>query len=117
MLTGDLKPYSALRDELSNFDGIVLRENRIVVPQSLRKKILKLAHETYQGVVKTKQFIRTCFFFLIDDAIETKVKNCQARIVDQPLKKYTPPRPTPLPRGPWVKGVLDLVVQLMENPF
>ena len=53
----------------------------------------------------------------MDDAIETKVKNCQACIVDQPLKKYTPLRPTPLPRGPWVKGVLDLVVQLMENPF
>ena len=59
------------------------------------------------------------FFFPdgMDDAIETKVKNCQACIVDQPLKKYTPLRPTPLPRGPWVKGVLDLVVQLMENPF
>ena len=53
----------------------------------------------------------------MDDAIETKVKNCQMCIVDQPLKKYTPLRPTPLPRGPWVKGVLDLVVQLMENPF
>ena len=110
MPTGDLKPYSTLRDELSNFDGIVLRKNRIVVPQSLRKKILKLAHETHQGVVKTKQSLRTRFFFSdgMDDAIETKVKNCQACIVDQPLKKYTPLRPTPLPRGPWVKGVLDL---------
>ena len=104
---------------MSNLDGIVLRENRIVVPQSLRKEILKLAHETHQGVVKTKQSLRTRFFFSdgMDDAIETKVKNCQACIVDQPLKKYTPLRPTPLPRGPWVKGVLDLVVQLMENPF
>ena len=53
----------------------------------------------------------------MDHAIETKVKNCQACIVDQPLKKYTQLRPTPLPCGPWVKGVLDLVVQLMENPF
>ena len=57
------------------------------------------------------------FFFSdgMDDAIETKVKNCQACIVDQPLKKYTPLRPTPLPRGPWVKGVLDLVVQLIKK--
>ena len=104
---------------MSNLDGIVLRENRIVVPQSLRKEILKLAHETHQRVVKTKQSLRIRFFFSdgMDDAIETKVKNCQACIVDQPLKKYTPLRPTPLPRGPWVKGVLDLVVQLMENPF
>ena len=37
-LTGDLKPHSAIRDELFNFDGIVLRGNRIVVPESLRKK-------------------------------------------------------------------------------
>ena len=31
----DLEPYSRIKDELSIFEGVILRGNRIVVPQSL----------------------------------------------------------------------------------
>ena len=106
----DLEPYSRIKDELSIFEGVILRGNRIVVPQSLRKQILSLAHEMHQGIVKTKQFLRTRFFWPgMDDATEKMIKNCQACVVNQPLNKYTPLQPTPLPRGPWVKGAVDLV--------
>ena len=37
------------------------------------------------------------------------IRNCQACVVNQSLNKYTPLQPTPLPRGPWVKGAVDLV--------
>ena len=95
---------------MSIFEGVILRGNRIVVPQSLRKQILSLAHETHQGIVKTKQFPRTRFFWPgMDDATEKMIKHCQSCVVNQPLNKYTPLQPTPLPRGPWVKGVVDLV--------
>ena len=57
----DLEPCSRIKDELSILGGAILRRNRIVVPQSLRKQILSLAHETHQGIVKTKQFLRTRF--------------------------------------------------------
>ena len=30
-------------------------------------------------------------------------------MLNQPLNKYTPLQPTPLPRGPWAKGAVDLV--------
>ena len=106
----DLEPYSRIKDELSIFEGVILRGNRIVVPQSLRKQILSLAHEMHQGIVKTKQFLRTRFFWPgMDDPTEEMIKNCQACVVNEPLNKYTPLQPTPLPRGPWVKGAVDLV--------
>ena len=106
----DLKPYDRVKEELSIFEGVILRGNRIVVPQSLQKQILKLAHETHQGIVKTKQFLRTRFFWPgMDEAAESMIKNCQACVVNQPLNKYTPLQPIPLPRGPWVKGAVDLV--------
>jgi len=44
----------------------------------------------------------------MDKAAETMIKNCQASVVNQPFNKYTPLQPTPLPRGPWVKGVVDI---------
>ena len=58
-----LRAYSGIKGELSVFEGVILRGNRIVVPQSLRKQTLKLAHETHQGIVKTKQFLRARFFW------------------------------------------------------
>lgn len=74
-----------------------------------KKQILKLSHETHQGL-KTKQSLRTRFYWPgMDDATETMEKNCQGCVVNQPLDKYTPLQPTPLPRGLWVKGAVDLV--------
>ena len=76
----------------------------------LRKQILKLAHETHQGIVKSKQFLRAHFFWpSMDQAVEATIKGCSACVLNQPLNKYTPLQPTPLPRGPWVKGAVDLV--------
>ena len=105
-----LKAYSGIKEELSVFEGVVLRGNRIVVPQSLQKQILKLAHETHQGIVKTKQFLRARFFWPgMDQDVERLIKSCSACVVNQPLNRYTPLQPTPLPRGPWIKGAVDLV--------
>lgn len=58
-----LKAYSGIRKELSVFEGVILRRNRIVVPQLLRKQILKIVHEVHQGILKTKQFLRARFFW------------------------------------------------------
>ena len=105
-----LKAYSGIKEELSVFEGVILRGTRIVVPQSLRKRILKLAHETHQGIVKTKQFLRARFFWPgMDQAVEETIKGCSACVLNQPLNKYTPLQTTPLPRGLWVKGAVDLV--------
>ena len=45
----------------------------------------------------------------MDQAVEATIKGCSACVLNQPLYKYTPLQPTPLPRGPWVKGAMDLV--------
>lgn len=58
-----LKAYSGIRKELSVFEGVILKRNRIVVPQLLRKQILKIVHEVHQGILKTKQFLRARFFW------------------------------------------------------
>ena len=106
----EFKPFSVIRDELSVYEGVILRGNRILVPLSLRKKVLKLSHETHQGIVKTKQFLRSRFYWPgMDEATEAMIKNCQACILNQLLNKYTPLQPTSLPRGPWVKGAVDIV--------
>ena len=49
----EVQPYKKLNDELSVYNGLVLRGNRIVIPVSLRSKAVDLAHQGHQGIVKT----------------------------------------------------------------
>ena len=37
----------------------MVKGNRIYIPSLLRKKILNAAHEGHQGIVKTKQLLRS----------------------------------------------------------
>lgn len=53
------KSYLSVRNELTFIGHVILRGTRIVVPQSLRKRVVSLAHEGHQGVVKTKERLRT----------------------------------------------------------
>ena len=49
----DLRKYSNVFNELAVVDGLVLRGERIVVPQTLREAMVKIAHECHQGIVRT----------------------------------------------------------------
>ena len=58
--TNDAKtqPYRQVFHELSIADRIVLRGDRIVVPEKLRHRMVKIAHESHQGQMRTKQLLR-----------------------------------------------------------
>jgi len=50
--------YKALKDELWVLGQLVMRGNRIVMPQSFWKRTIMLAHEGHQGMVRTKSRLR-----------------------------------------------------------
>ena len=56
--TCTLTSYAHVKDELCTYGELLLRGTRIVVPIVLRDKVLKLAHEGHQGIVKTKYQLR-----------------------------------------------------------
>ena len=51
--------YAHVKDELCTYGEFLLRGTRIVVPKVLRDKVVILAHEGHQGVVKTKYRLRS----------------------------------------------------------
>ena len=54
-------------------------ETELLCHSCYGKKILKLAYEAHQEIVKTKKFFELVFFWPgMDDATETMVKNYQA---------------------------------------
>ena len=62
-LPRELQEYWNVRDELHEADGLVLRGDRLVVPSDLRQDMLKLIHESHQGMDKCKARARTVLYW------------------------------------------------------
>ena len=62
-LPRELQEYWNVRDELHEADGLVLRGDRLVVPSDLRQDMLKLVHESHQGMDKCKARARTVLYW------------------------------------------------------
>ena len=50
-----LPHYLGVKDELCVLGYLVLRGDRLVILQSMRDDVLRLAHEGHQGIYKTKK--------------------------------------------------------------
>lgn len=102
--------YRPVRHELCVYGRVLLRGTRLVIPAKLRKQVVELGHEEHQGIVKTKQRLRSKVWWPgIDRDAESKCKTCyECQLVSQP----SPPEPvqtTKLPTGPWQNVAADLL--------
>lgn len=69
--------YKALSDEIWVLGQIVMRGNRIILPESLWKQTLPLAHEGHQGITRTKARLREKVWWPnMDKQVEQLVKAC-----------------------------------------
>ena len=69
----------AVRAELSEGNGVVLRGKRIFIPPSLQTRVLMLAHEGHQGIVKCKQRLKPGIHIVVEGRWQSflKLKDCQ----------------------------------------
>ena len=80
----DLIPFRDVFWELTNFDGVVLQGEKLLIPDSeftpgisLRQMIVDLAHEGHQGEVKSKRYLRSRVWFPhMDKLVSAKVADC-----------------------------------------
>jgi hypothetical protein len=87
------KDYRNVGNELTVLGKLVLRGTRLVIP-----RVLNFAHEGHQGVVKTKQRIRSKVWWPgVDNAVERRCKVCHGcQLVSQmpcpePMKRTVLP--------------------------
>lgn len=86
----DLQPYYSKRNSLctETEDGCLYYMNRIVIPSSLQKDILKTLHDNHLGIVRMKMVARSyVWWFKIDQSIEDYVKGCLICQQTQNVKK------------------------------
>lgn len=106
--SSDYISFQRVKDELCISDGLLLRGERIVIPEKLCEKTVDVARTSHQGLVKTKKFLReTVWFPGIDSMVERKVKDCLPCQAATASGQREPLKMTPLPDGPWKQVAVD----------
>ena len=107
-LTGTI--YKAMQEELWVIGQLVLRGSRIVMPESLWRQTIVLAHEGHQGMVRTKARLREKVWRPgMEKQVEEAVCACHPCQLVGPRAKPEPIRSTRLPEGPWKETSFDLL--------
>lgn len=113
-----LKPYFSVRHELNIDKGCILRGTRVIIPPTLRAKILDSLHETHIGIVRMKALAR-CYVWWpqIDADIEKCVKTCSSC----ELQKNIPPKSYlyqwDWPDKPWKRLHMDFCGPFLSKLF
>lgn len=102
--------YQRVYDELCVKDeGVVLRGHRLVLPESLRMKAIKIAHEGHQGVSKTKALVPSKIWFPgIDQMVEDLISDCLQCELNDKGTNHQPIKSTEMPKEAWVNLAMDL---------
>ena len=123
--------YAHVKDKSCTYGKLLLRGTRIVVPKVLRDKVVRLAHEGHQGVVKTKYRLRSKVRWPgMDKDVENLCKVCHGCQVTSscdppdPMSRVLPPSAPwqdcsadllgPLPTGESVLVVVDYYSRFLE---
>ncbi|XP_039204776.1 uncharacterized protein K02A2.6-like [Crotalus tigris] len=66
------------QDELSAYKGCILWGSRVIVPHTLRARVLESLHEGHPGIVRMKALMRSYLWWPgLDKDIEVQMKGCQ----------------------------------------
>ena len=100
--------YQKVFEELALWEGLVVRDRRLVVPEDLQQRVIESAHQGHQGMVKTKLLLRSKVWFPdIDKQVEETVKNCRACQTAVIETSREPLTMSPLPQAPWEFIITD----------
>ena len=99
-------------------DGILLKQNRIVIPNELQYRVIELAHENHLGIAKTIALLREKIYFVNMEAkVKAKISEC---ILCPAVSKNSTPQPlepSTLPPYLWHTINIDFLGQLPNSKY
>jgi len=116
----ELLSYKSVKDELTvHSETVLLRNDNIVMPKSLRAQAIKLGHEGHQGIVRTKSYIRSKVWFPnLNAEIETAIRGCMACQANTPNDRPREPlKMSEMPSGPWKNLSADFCGPLESGDY
>ena len=96
-LPPELRPYFQFREGLTSFDGVALYNDRVVIPDALRNRVLQALHAAHQGISQMCARAESSFFWPgMTPAITELRARCSACNRMAPSQPHAPPTP-PIP--------------------
>ena len=87
--THPAKAYKNIWGDLAVNGNLIKFNDRIVVPESARERILEAAHSSHAGISKTRELCRQIYFWpKMADDIKNKINNCEL------CQKFSPSSPS-----------------------
>ena len=105
--SNECKEYSSFKNDLSIYNGVILYNNRILIPPKLRDSVLSVLHSGHCGIVAMKAEARISVWWpSINSEIEELTKSC-----DLCCKNFKSSKPQTLswtfPSRPWSRVHID----------
>ena len=98
----ELRAYYQYRDKLTSFDGVALYKDRVIIPPTLRDKILEALHSAHQGISQMSSRAEVSFFWPgMTSAINELRQRCQHCNRIAPSQPNAPPTPPMQPQYPF----------------
>ena len=95
------KDYRYIFNVLTYIHGVIMRGDKLVIPERLQADVIGLAHEGNMGVDKTKNLLReTCWFPRMSKLVDKYVESCNACAAAVPNTPPVPLKPNMLPEHP-----------------
>lgn len=111
-------PFFKKRDELSVEGDCILWGSRVVVPDNLQGRILRLLHGGHPGIVKMKMLARSYVWWpKIDENLEWYVRNCDSCQQTRNSSTKAPLHHWPVPTRRWQRLHIDFAeIRLHGQP-
>ena len=107
-LPSELQPYFNRSFQLTVQEGCILCGLKVVIPSSLRERVLEEIHEGHTGIVKMKSMARIHVWWpKIDVDIERTVGKCTACQENSRDPVRAPLHPWEQPKQPWMRIHVD----------
>ena len=75
-----LKPFKQIKNEIAidHDHQVLLRGSRIIIPMSLQKQVIKIAHEGHQGIATKARLREAVWFPNLDKHVRSELEHCLA---------------------------------------
>ncbi|XP_055620280.1 uncharacterized protein K02A2.6-like [Toxorhynchites rutilus septentrionalis] len=104
----EVRSFFSRRDSYSVIDDCIMMADRIVVPKSLQKRILKQVHQGHPGIERANAIARGIIFWpTIDEDITNYVRRCPSCANAAKSPPHAQPQPWPRAEGPWQRLHID----------
>ncbi|UYV75474.1 K02A2.6-like [Cordylochernes scorpioides] len=108
-LPSNFKPYWEFKEELHEWQNLICRGNKLLIPKTQRSDILKILHASHQGINNTIALAKGFIYWPgMNKEIEELINNCSICQQTSRANLKEPLLPHQAPEYPWQKVGIDI---------